>query len=204
MYEEKEILASGLTFEQYLKQFMDVHCEWAGGNVIKLPAPTIQHAHLRTYFITLLATYFAIKSIGQILMGFTMYLAKSNTAGEPDGLVILKTNSSEMTSTYLNGPADICIEIVSAESDQRDHGDKFVEYEKGGVGEYWIADPLRDAASFYRLNAAGRYSQISEDAEGNYRTPALPGFALHVPTLWVDPLPNPVDIVQSVQAMLKG
>jgi len=40
--------------------------------------------------------------------------------------------------TYPDGPADLAIEIVSEESRLRDRGEKFAEYEVGGVKEYWI------------------------------------------------------------------
>ena len=43
----------------------------------------------------------------------------------------------------MNGAADICIEVISPESVIRDRGEKFEEYERGGVGEYWIFDYLR-------------------------------------------------------------
>jgi hypothetical protein len=36
------------------------------------------------------------------------------------------------------------------------------------------------------------------DADGNYRTPALPGLVLHVPTLWHEQLPGPIAVAQAV------
>jgi len=122
---------------------------------------------------------------------------------EPDLLVILNTNTHELTDTYMSGPADICIEVVSEGSIDTDHGDKFKEYEKGGVPEYWIIDPLHTETRFYRLNPSGRYVRQSEDPEGNYHTPALPGFALHVPTLWQSALPGPGATFEAVKQMLE-
>jgi hypothetical protein len=60
-----------------------------------------------------------------------------------------------------------------------------------------------DDCRFYRLNENGRYAPQFIDQNGNYRTPALPGFVLHVPTLWEDRLPGPIVIVKAVEAMLK-
>jgi Uma2 family endonuclease len=122
---------------------------------------------------------------------------------EPDLQIILKTNPGTLTATYMDGPADICIEIISPGTEDIDRGEKFVEYEKGGVGEYWIFDPLRKEALFYRLNADGVYEPYYPDEDGNYRTPKLPGFVLHVPTLWSSPLPSTIAIADTVKAMLK-
>ena len=33
-------------------------------------------------------------------------------------------------------------------------------------------------------------------------TPLLPNFQLHVPTLWQDSLPNVIEVIQAVQAMV--
>lgn len=107
-----------------------------------------------------------------------------------------------MTDTATLGPADICIEVVSPASAARDYGDKFTEYERAGVREYWIVDPLRQRCGFNRLSEAGVYAAVLPDQAGNYHTPLLPGLALHVPTLWQGDLPGILEIVRSVQAML--
>ena len=104
----------------------------------------------------------------------------------------------------MDGPADIVIEIVSEESIDRNHGTKFEEYEKGGVPEYWIIDPLHEESRFYRLHEDGRYRRQAEDGGGHYETPALPGLKLHVPTLWQDELPGPAATARIVAEMLEA
>lgn len=119
-------------------------------------------------------------------------------------MVVLQTNSHDLKDTYLNGPADICVEVVSEKSSARDHGEKFVEYEKGGVPEYWIIDPIRRESRFYRLGDQKSYLPQSVDHQGNYHTPTLPGLALNVPTLWHETLPGPGATFEAVKAMLNG
>ena len=129
---------------------------------------------------------------------------------EPDLQIILHTNPGALTPTAMIGPADICIEIVSPESMQRDYTEKLEEYEKGGVGEYWVLDPMRRDARFYRQAERANpddpplFISCPVDADGNYQTPALPGLVLHVPTLWRDPLPGVAETYAMVEAMLKG
>lgn len=118
-------------------------------------------------------------------------------------LLVLNTNQSQLKDAYLDGPADVCIEISSLGTEATDRGKKFIEYEKGGVGEYWLFDPRRFESLFYHLNADGLYVPQQIDAQGNYRTPLLPDFVLHVPTVWQKPLPSLSAIVASVQDMLK-
>jgi hypothetical protein len=50
----------------------------------------------------------------------------------------------------------------------------------------------------------GYYKPQLPDTEGNYRTPDLPKFVLHVPTLWQDELPSPGEAAEAVQSMLNS
>jgi Uma2 family endonuclease len=199
-----DVIATGVSFEEYLERYASDYCELVQGFVIKMSPETLDHDKKLRYLTRLLETYFELRPIGQVVDApFVMRVKRVDVSREPDLQVILHSNPAELTNTYMNGPADICIEIVSAESISRDHGDKFLEYEKAGVPEYWILDPLRNETRFYRMDA-GRYIPFYPDAEGNYRTPALPGFVLHVPTLWQEELPGPIAVGHRVQAMLKA
>jgi Uma2 family endonuclease len=165
---------------------------------------SIKHNRLLQYLANLLNAYFELNPIGTlVIQPFVMRLAAfPNRRREPDLLVVLKTNPRELKETYMDGPADLCIEIVSEDSVDRDHGDKFREYEKGGVPEYWIIDPIHTETRLYRLNQEGRYSRQTEDEQGDYRTPTLPGLVLHVPTLWQDEFPGPGATSAAVKDML--
>jgi len=197
------IVATGVSADEYMERYAAHFYEWVRGFVIKMSPVALKHDSLDDYVRDLLKAYFSFNPIGRVIGApFVMRLDSTHSRREPDLQVILKTNPGELTETYMHGPADICIEIVSAESVARDYGEKFEEYEAGGVREYWILDPIRSQTHFYRLDENGIYRLILPDAEGNYRTPLLPQFVLHVPTLWEDTLPDLVAIVEAVRAML--
>jgi Uma2 family endonuclease len=198
------IIAANVSLEDYMEHYAADHCEWVEGYVIQMSPAELIHNSLLYYLYRFLETYFEIRKIGRVIgQPFVMRLAAfPKRRREPDLLVILNTNPHELKNTYLDGPADICIEIVSEESTGRDHGEKFKEYEKGGVPEYWILDPIHREGRFYRLNAEGRYTRYNEDEKGNYTTPTLAGLLLHVPTLWREELPTPAETVKAISAML--
>lgn len=200
-----EVIATGVSFEDYLERYAADFCEWVEGNVIKMSPVHDYHDDITYYAATLLSAYFELKPIGRVRRApFVMKQPAPLSGREPDIQVILNTNPHQLTPTYMDGPADICIEVVSPESVARDHGDKLSEYEKSGVGEYWIFDPLHRECRFFRLNQEGVYIRHSEDAAGNYQTPLLPGLILHIPTLWQSNLPGPAAVVEAVKAMLKA
>ena len=78
------------------------------------------------------------------------------------------------------------IEIVSRDSRLRDKGEKLYECERAGVEEYWIVDPERQRAEFFRLRD-GAYKPVLPDAEGKLHSSTLPGFFLRVEWLWNRP-----------------
>jgi hypothetical protein len=72
------------------------------------------------------------------------------------------------------------------------------------VKEYWIVDPVCKAARFNRLNEQGLYNECRVDGDGHYQTSLLPGFKLHVSTLWQEKLPDYYEVGQMVKDMLKA
>jgi Uma2 family endonuclease len=197
------VLATGVSFEDYLERFSGLHSELVEGKVIQMSPASREHNNLNDYLGTLVSAYFELRPIGEIIsQPFTIKLPNVEAKREPDLLIVLESNPHPVYSTYMDGPPDICIEIVSPDSVIRDREAKLLEYQTGGVKEYWLFDRENQDSIFYRLNADGRYVAHYAEADGSYRTPLLPGFALEIETLWRSPLPGPGAIVEAVRLML--
>jgi Uma2 family endonuclease len=128
--------------------------------------------------------------------GFAMRLASVPSAREPDLLFVRSENIDRIQETFLDGPADLAIEVISLESRERDRGAKFYEYEQGGVLEYWLIDPIRKQFEFYRLDETGRYQLIPTSSDGYFYSGAITGFRLNPSWLWQDPLPRPLSVLE--------
>lgn len=198
-----EVIATDVSAEEYMEKYAADFHEWINGVVIKVAAASLPHARLIKYLILLFETYFGRNPIGEIIpQPFVMELEEIGSKREPDLLIVLNENLSGLGKTKMKGAADICIEIVSPESVARDYNEKFVEYEKGGVKEYWIIDPTRKTCSFHRLENQA-YLPHNADTDGNYQTPLLPKLKLHVPTLWLEELPKTEPVVEAVKKMFE-
>lgn len=101
-----------------------------------------------------------------------------------------------MQGTYLDGPADLVVEVVSPESRGRDRGDKFHEYEQGGVREYWLVDPAIKETEFYRRGADGAFYLVSIQEDGIFHSEVLPGFWLKVGWPWQTPQPTLLSVLK--------
>lgn len=199
-----EVIAADVPLDEYMARYAQHHCEWIEGMVIKMSPAGFLHNKLIYYLEQLIEAYFEIRPAGVVIgQPFVLRLPEfPNRRREPDLLIVLDDNPHELHQTYMDGPPDICIEVVSPESTERDYGEKFSEYEKGGVPEYWVIDPLREEAHFWRLSDQKLYRRQPVDAEGRYHTPTLPGLAVHVPILWQEKLPGPAATVDAVRRML--
>ena len=104
-----------------------------------------------------------------------------------------KSSGGIITEKRFEGAPDLVVEIVSPSSAKIDRVDKFLEYEKAGVAEYWLIDPRpnQQQADFYILDKNGNYDVAAIDVNGRFHSTALPNFYLDLSCLRTDPLPNP-------------
>jgi len=182
-----------MTYEQFLDWAdEDTLAEWVDGEIAMTSPASVRHQLLKSFILSVLAPFVAIHDLGIILDApFQMKLPTSGR--EPDIFYIAKAHAARLRPTYVNGPADLVIELISDESVDRDRRIKFEEYQAGGVREYWLIDPRsgHERADFYQLDDDGRYQLIPADHEGVYHSRAVPGFRLRVSWLWQQPLPDP-------------
>lgn len=176
-----------MTYDEFLSWAdEDTLAEWVDGEVAMYSPASDRHQDLVRFLTSVLGIYVEVHSLGTVRPApFQMKLAHSGR--EPDLLFVAQDRQDRMKETYLDGPADLVVEIVSPESIGRDRGVKFYEYEEANVPEYWLIDPQREQAEFYQLDEEGRYRLVSPGAEAIYHSQVLPGFELPVAWLWDPP-----------------
>ena len=185
-----------MTYEEFLEWADGTRAEWVDGEVIVMSPASEPHQNLNGFLSSLLRYFVEANGSGRILIPpFQMKLSTRPSGREPDLLFISKDKLSNLKRNYLDGPADMVVEIVSPDSQARDRGEKFYEYEEGGVLEYWIIDQTRRRAEFYRLQE-GTYKLIEPDDTGIYRSTAIEGLWLKVDWLWQDPLPTLMSVLK--------
>jgi Uma2 family endonuclease len=194
------VVATGVSAEDYMEHYAESHHEWVGGTVIKMSPVGYTHSAIVDYLKVLLYAYFALRPIGKVASDPFIMRLPGSIQRQPDLQIILGDNCDNLKETYMDGPADICVEVVSPGSVSTDYGAKLVEYEKGGVAEYWLIDPIRQVAHFYRLTERGVYEHDSPTEA--YTTTRLPGLRVDIAPLWADPLPDLGTVWESVRAML--
>jgi Uma2 family endonuclease len=190
-----------VTFEEFLAWPEEGRVEWVDGEIVRLSPGSLAHQELLDFVHDLIKTFVRARGLGETyLAGVAMRLPTRPSGRDPDVLFVATEHLDRLTPTYINGPADLVVEIVSPDSVTRDRGEKFAEYEAAGIPEYWLIDPLRQEALFYRLGQDGRYHQGPIAPDGRYHSAILPGFWLLVEWLWQRPLPSAIEVMQQVMA----
>ncbi len=184
---------AAMTYEEFLDWAdEDTLAEWVDGRVEMTSPANARHQQLGQFVYDIVSRFVAAHNLGALLLPpFQMRLPQSGR--EPDLLFLSQASLARLRSSFINGPADLVMEIVSPESVTRDYETKLAEYQAGGVPEYWLLDPDTRQAAFYQLDAQGAYQPVAPDARGIYRSRALPGFWLDVAWLWQAPLPDVED-----------
>ncbi len=124
-----------MTYEEFLAWAdEDTLAEWVDGEVMMTSPASYRHQDTADFLVSVLRPFVEIHQLGIVCSApFQMKLEHGR---EPDLLFVAQEHLGRLKETYLDGPADLVVEIVSPESVARDRGDKFYEYSRGGVPEY--------------------------------------------------------------------
>ncbi len=193
-----EALLPTMAYEEFLAWTQEnQHAEWVDGKVVVMSPAATRHQELVVFLITLLNLLVRRRNLGRVLTApYQMRLQTPPRGREPDLLFVATEHLDRLTPTYLDGPADLVVEIVSAESVTRDRVEKFAEYETAGVHEYWLIDPEQESAEFYRLDGTGQYTLMQGGRDGRYASAVIAGLVIDAAWLWQDPLPSVWEIEQ--------
>lgn len=203
-YQAGQVIEENVSFEDFMARYEGQRVEYHMGKVIAKMANNDHHQLILGFLYMILKAFLGYKKLGEVYLdGYQMFLAENMPMRQPDLLIVLKEHYALVERNRLNGPADIVIEIISPSTGNVDRGDKFYEYQKGGVPEYWIIDPENEEVDIYILDEKGRYKKEKNSHE-KIISQILKGFVLDIAILWQDELPEFPEALELVQAMLKA
>ncbi len=202
-----------MSWEDFLQTEFDGIGEWVDGEVRIDMSVGFHHNTLTVFLIRLLSHFCDLTGAGVVRAEpYAMRTMAGKPGRLPDVFVILKENLVRVTEPFLDGPADLVVEVISPDSPRRDREEKFLEYQEGGVREYWIIDPREglQRAEFYVLASdpvhPGRmaYRPVPIADDGTYHSTVLEGFWIRVAWLLdetADPLRCLVEMVGRERVM---
>ena len=178
-----------ISYEDFLAWALraDVAAEWVDGRIVLMSPVSNEHQEIVVFLLTLMNVFVQRHDAGRVFVErMQMRTAPGLPGREPDLLFVAAERDEIIRRTFVDGHADIAIEVLSDESRARDRGEKYYEYEQGGVREYWLIDPDRQVAEFSVLEG-GRYRTALAGRNGVFRSSVLAGFWIDLEWLWDRP-----------------
>jgi Uma2 family endonuclease len=178
-----------MTEEQYTDWAFqqEFKSEWVDGEVLLMAPISGEHDELQAWLRALLELYVNRNDLGKVRGPEFQIRLPRPSRREPDVLFVSKPRLHLLQRTFLDGPPDLAIEIVSPESESRDWREKYLEYQSAGVREYWVLDPASQHVEAYALGPDHLYSRIPETPDGKLPSTAAPGWYLKPAWLWQQP-----------------
>jgi len=180
----------------------DTRAEWVDGEVVMMSPANYEHASLQKWLGGVLAIYVEEHDLGTLLgPEYQARLPERPSRRVPDILFVSKARENLIERTQLRGAPDLCIEIVSPDSEARDWREKYLEYEAAGVNEYWVIDPASEHVEVYALtereDGPAKYQRVAEQ-EGVILSTVLEGLRLPVEWLWPATRPKMLEAIQKL------
>ena len=175
-----------MTYEEYLNApEIPEHTEWVNGRVIPMMSVSKKHAELTSYLLAILKVYAESRELGKVFAEpFNMKLGGNLAGRAPDVLFVRTDRLALVRDQFLDGPADLVVEVISPGTERIDRRVKFAEYQAGGVPEYWILDPHREVAEFYVRDEGGVYQPGIVTADGEFASTVVAGLRIQIAWLW--------------------
>jgi Uma2 family endonuclease len=153
------------TYGDYLKWDDDERWELIDGVAYNMtPAPSRFHQQVSGELLFQLISHLRNTSCKVYAAPFDVRLPEGDESDETTRTVVQPDISVICDPTKLDdkgckGSPDLIVEILSPATARKDAKEKFLRYERAGVREYWIADPVGKIITVYLLSDAGLFGR---------------------------------------------
>jgi Uma2 family endonuclease len=175
-----------MTAHQFLELGEDpvgVRFELVNGEVAVSPSATPDHSYTEKILSAILVEHVRRKKLGRIY-GDVDTILSTYDIRRPDLIYFSSRRLALVGEKAMEGPPDLCVEIVSPSSRLTDRRDKFKQYAKGKVANYWIVDPDAQTIHAYKL-ARKQYREVGHaKSQDIVALPPFPDLNIPLADIW--------------------
>lgn len=126
------------------------------GVLYAAPSPGARHQRAAGPIYAMLRDHLRKEKLGEAMVAPIDVKLADGTVLEPDVFVVLAAHKDRITEPYVDGPPDLVVEVESKSTARYDASKKLQAYERAGVPEYWIVDPIKQSVELFVLEE-GKY-----------------------------------------------
>ncbi|MCL0057380.1 Uma2 family endonuclease [Dehalococcoidia bacterium] len=147
------------TYEDYLrlpndrKQYQIIE-----GEVCVVPSPAPRHQDTLRKLTILLSNFVERHKLGRVYIAPCDVILSDEDVVQPDIFFISNEREYIIAEKNIQGVPDLVVEILSASSAKLDRALKMKLYERFGVKEYWLVDPVKEEIEALTLEGEGYQS----------------------------------------------
>lgn len=149
------------TYADYLKTPEGGKFQLIAGEIIEMTSPTPYHQRIVSRLATIFNNFILKENIAELFVApLDVYFSDTETY-QPDILILLNESFSKMKENKIEGAPDLIVEVLSPSTAYYDLKHKKSIYEKNGVKEYWIVDPIEKTVEIFE-SKNGKYFSLAE------------------------------------------
>lgn len=147
-----------------IRKYEDYREEIIGGITLMAPAPSESHNNIMANILVIFRNYLRGKHCRAYGDNIDVFLDDENHF-RPDASIVC--DRDKIKGDGIHGAPDLVVEILSRTTSKNDRGVKLKAYERFGVKEYWIVDPVNRSIEVY-LNSKDGFTLDNIYAEKNF------------------------------------
>ncbi len=172
------------TYEDYAKLPDYPRYELIDGEFILTPSPGTDHQGVSFELSGMLRDFLRKHKIGRAFAAPMDVVFDKWNVCQPDLLFVSNERASIITSAAVRGAPDMVMELLSPSNSYYDVTKKKDLYERFGVKEYWIVDPMEHSIDIF-ANKNGTFALVfSGRGTGQAPSEVLPEFVVEIVELF--------------------
>jgi Uma2 family endonuclease len=168
------VVAQPLTWDDIKDWPVDAgqRTELVHGELVVSPSPSTDHQIIVKQILVELSLHAGQGALGEVIPGPVDVVLAPDLVYVPDLCFIAAARLSILRPTHIEGPPDLCVEVISESNRTHDTFVKFQHYARYGVAEYWLVDTREAEVSTWK-NEAGRFSLIGRARSAQFVASAV-------------------------------
>jgi len=149
------------TYADYLKTPEGGKFQLIAGEIIEMTSPSLYHQEVLLNLVSEFRNFLLKNRIGKVFVAPLDVYFSDTEVYQPDILILLNENFSKMKESKIEGAPDLVVEVLSPSTAYYDLKHKKSIYEKQGVREYWVVDPIDKTLDIFE-NKNTKFQLIAE------------------------------------------
>jgi Uma2 family endonuclease len=160
-----------------------VRYELVHGEVVVSPSPNRSHSFVSLKLSSKLLGHVEERDLGMVLCDIDTCFGPDEVR-RPDIVFFTRERMHLIGEDHMEGPPDLCVEILSPSNKHIDRGDKFELYRDSGVPYYWLFDPMLKTVEGYQLGGTEYVPTISAKDNDVVRLPPFEDLEIRLGDIW--------------------